>query len=359
MIVDLLRNDLGRVCRIGSVQVPRLFEIERYRSLLQMTSTVEGTLMPGTGLADILSAIFPCGSVTGAPKISTMEIINALEDTPRGVYTGAVGFAAPDGGSCFNVAIRTLELRGGRGVMGSGCGIVADSRGSEEYAECRLKARFLTGSIASDDRHDFKLIETMLAVGGRIELLEYHLDRLRDSSRYFGRPYDRRTVRTAIAELLSGRAERLKVRLLLDCRGECAVECAPVDPPAGPLKIALWPRNIDPSGKYFRHKTTNRRLYDRARNDTIKKGLFDYVFVNLAGNVTEGAISNIYVENNGVIYTPPLRCGVLPGVYRRALKARNELAVRDKLLVIEDLRAADRIWVSNAVIGLVEAELVE
>jgi para-aminobenzoate synthetase/4-amino-4-deoxychorismate lyase len=359
MIVDLLRNDLGRICRTGSVQVPRLFDVERYRSLLQMTSTVEGTLLPDAGIARILNALFPSGSVTGAPKISTMDIIAGLEDSPRGVYTGAVGFAAPDGTSCFNVAIRTLELRGGQGVMGAGCGIVADSRGNEEYAECRLKARFLTGSVSDEFGNEFKLIETMLADHGRIELLDLHLDRLRDSSHYFGRPFSRGVVNQVIAESMADNLDRLKVRLLLDSRGGCSVECSPVASLAGPVRIAFWQEKIDSSDLFFRHKTTKRKLYNRARGQAAKEGLLDYVFVNKAGYVTEGSITNIYVEEEGILYTPPLRCGVLPGVYRRMMKRRGKPPVRDRQMTADDFCSADRLWISNAVIGLVEAVLVE
>lgn len=355
MIVDLLRNDLGRICDTGSVRVPELFRIERYRSLLQMTSTVEGQLEKAMGLAGIFRNIFPSGSVTGAPKISTMEIIAGLEDTPRGVYTGAVGFASPGGESCFSVAIRTVELHGGRGVMGSGCGIVADSIGGEEYAECLLKARFLTELDKTGD--DFMLIETMLCVDGRIDLLELHLDRLRDSSRYFGRPFDRRKIRIAVERKISGRGGRWKARLLLDSSGVPGLTMSRVDPVREPVRVAFWPEPIDSTGVFHRHKTTCRELYDRARKAAHRKGLFDYIFVNEKGRVTEGSISNVYVERDGVLYTPPLRAGVLPGVYRRHLKASGDPPVHDRLLTRQDVAIADRLWVSNAVAGLVRAVL--
>ncbi len=357
MIVDLLRNDLGRVCRTGSVRVPRLFAVERYRSLLQMTSTVEGELAGNAGVGEVISKIFPCGSITGAPKISTMEIIAELEDTARGVYTGAIGFASPAGESCFSVAIRTLELDGGRGVMGAGCGIVADSDGPGEYEECRLKARFLTG--LGSEPEEFRLLETMLATGGAVELLEYHLDRMGASARYFGRPFDRRAARRAVAGEVNGRRARLKVRLLLDSHGRFTVESAEVKPLSGPVKVALWPEKLETGGVGYRHKTTDREFYNRTWTAAREKGLFDHLFINERGFLTEGAICNVYIERTGVLYTPPVGAGALPGVYRRHLKARGAPPVRVRNLSADDVRGAERLWVSNAVAGLLAAELVD
>jgi para-aminobenzoate synthetase / 4-amino-4-deoxychorismate lyase len=357
MIVDLLRNDLGRVCRTGTVSVPRLFEIERYRSLLQMTSTVTGELAGPVGVANIIGNIFPCGSITGAPKISTMKIIAALEDTARGVYTGAIGYTAPGGESCFNVAIRTLELDGGRGVMGTGCGIVADSNGPGEYEECRLKARFLTG--LKREPKEFQLIETMLAINGAVDLIEYHLDRMGTSARYFGMAFSRRDARLALAGEIGGRHARLKVRLLLDSGGRFTAESKSVEQVFGPVNVALWPDPINADSSRSRHKTTDRELYNRAWNQASGQGLFDYLFINERGFLAEGSICNIYIERAGVLYTPPVRAGALPGVYRRHLKASSETPVRERNLTPEDILTAERLWVSNAVTGLVVAELVD
>ncbi len=359
MIVDLLRNDLGRICRTGSVSVPRLFEVERYRGLLQMTSTVEGELTDSVGVAGIFSKIFPCGSITGAPKISTMKMIAELEDTARGVYTGGIGFVAPDGQSCFSVAIRTLELDRSRGVMGAGCGIVADSDGPGEYEECRLKARFLTG-LQSGPGKKIQLLETMLAVGGNVNLLELHLDRMGSSARYFGHPFSRRDARKTVAGEIGGRGTRLKVRLLLDGSGLFSVESAEVEPLSGPVQVALWPERINTDSAGFRHKTTDRRFYNSAWAAARQQGLFDYLFVNERGFLAEGAICNVYLEREGVLYTPPVRAGALPGVYRRHLKSRGSMPVRERNLTPEDIRAAkQRLWVSNAVVGLIRAELVD
>lgn len=242
-------------------------------------------------------------------------------------------------------------------MLGSGCGIVADSKGGEEYAECRLKTRFLTGLEKGGD--EFRLIETMLCEDNRIALLEYHLDRLRDSARYFDRPFDRGRVRQAVEHEIAGGAGRRKVRLLLDRLGELTVASEPVEPVAGPVRVAFWPEPVDSGGVFYRHKTTRRELYDRAWKIARKKGLFDCLFVNERGEVTEGAITNVYAQRGGVLCTPPLRAGVLPGVYRRYLKARGRQPVRDKVLTRSDLAGADRLWVSNAVAGLVEAVYVD
>ena len=359
MIVDLLRNDLGRLCRTGSVAVTSLFAVERYETLLQMTSTVEGVVAPGTGIAGVFEALFPSGSVTGAPKISTMKIISRLEDSPRGIYTGSLGFIAPAGRACFSVPIRTVELKGELGVMGAGCGIVADSRAEDEYEECRLKGRFLTDIASLAFRPEFELVETMLCEGGRVALLELHLDRMRESARFFGRPFDRRTARKAVAALISSSPHRLKVRLLLNASGRFRAEAATHKLPQAPLKVAVFPESVDTNHPFCRHKTTGRPVYQMAREQAQAKGIFDYIFLDRRGQVIEGAITNVYAQRAGILYTPPLRAGCLPGVYRRYLKTRGEPLIRDRLFGLEEFKRADRLWVSNAVIGLLEAELVD
>ena len=216
MIVDLLRNDLGRICAPGSVRVDDIFSVERYATLLQMTSTISGTLRPSLSYYDIFRALFPSGSITGAPKIRTMEIISELESRPRGVYTGAIGHIAPNGSATFNVAIRTLVLEQGVAHMGVGGGIVADSAAAGEYRECLLKASFLTRV-----RHDFQLIETMLYEDGSITLLSLHLDRLEASARYFDFIFDRAEAETRIADYANQLPtnQRHRIRLLLDATG--------------------------------------------------------------------------------------------------------------------------------------------
>jgi para-aminobenzoate synthetase / 4-amino-4-deoxychorismate lyase len=364
MIVDLMRNDLGRICRIGSVKVPARFEVERYDTLFQMTSSVTGRLEPGVGFTRLMQAIFPSGSVTGAPKLRSMQIINELEKSARGIYTGAMGFLAPDGSACFNVAIRTVELERSSGELGIGGAVVADSSPRGEYEECLLKAGFLTGlSKKNGKARKFELVETMLYDGQGVPLLELHLDRLRDSARYFSRPFSRRAARcaveSAVADLdsASGRKSQ-RVRLLLDNQGKLHVTCSAFSPWKGKPGVSLYRVNIDPSDRFFYHKTTNRPLYSRALEEAGSRGLFDFIFTNHLGQVTEGTISNVYAEFDGVLYTPPVRAGLLPGVYRRWLKRSGNIKVHDRILYPLDLRDADRLWVSNAVHGLMEAELL-
>ena len=362
MIVDLLRNDLGKLCRTGTVSVPRLFSVERYETLFQMTSTVEGRVPPArSGLTGLLTALFPSGSVTGAPKIRTMRLIAGLEGSPRGIYTGALGFAAPDGGAVFNVAIRTLEIDGNRGVLGVGGGIVADSQPAAEYEECRLKGLFLSGLSNGPADKEFELVETLLRREGTFPLLEYHLDRMGGSARYFGIPFDRRRARRFIlaeAGKFPGSGPQ-RVRLLLDRRGSLRAECAGFEPLAGKARIAFYGESTDQADRFYYHKTTFRPLYSKAFAEARARGLFDYIFTNRRGEVTEGTICNVYAQFGDILYTPPVRSGLLAGVYRKYLRNVGKPFVREKNLRREDLEKADSLWVSNALQGLLEAELVE
>jgi para-aminobenzoate synthetase/4-amino-4-deoxychorismate lyase len=358
MIVDLVRNDLGRVARTGSVRVEQLFAVERYLTLWQMTSTVSAELRPEVGLYDIFRALFPCGSVTGAPKVRAMQLIAELEDAPRGVYTGAIGFFSPRQ-TIFNVAIRTLELDGEHGTMGVGSGIVIDSDPAAEFRECLLKAEFLTRSA---DRLParFSLIETMLW-DGAYPLLELHLDRLEDSAEYFGFACDRAMVKAALLARASAfsRGEPRKVRLLLDADGGIQITDEVLAPDGSEQRIGrvrIAPEHTDPSDPMLYHKTTHRPLYARAFEKAARDGFDDVLFLNSRGEVTEGAISNVFVEKDGRWFTPPVECGLLAGVFRRYLLAtRPEIA--ERVLSTDDLRRADAVYLANAVRGLRREEI--
>jgi para-aminobenzoate synthetase/4-amino-4-deoxychorismate lyase len=347
MIVDLLRNDLGRLCEFGSVRVDELFSVERYPSLWQMTSTVSGSLRANVNYRDIFRALFPSGSVTGAPKVRAMQLLGQLEAEPRGVYTGAIGFFSREAAE-FNVAIRTLELDGTAGRMGVGSGIVIDSVPADEFRECALKASFLTSAA-----EPFKLIETMLWDDG-YPLLELHLDRLENSADYFGYPCDR----TAVKSELQRTAERLeprphRVRLTLPADGEIRIEHRPLagEELSEPLRVFIAAPCTDAANRFLFHKTTNRALYVDVWNAARRSGYIDALFLNHAGQVTEGAASNIFIERDGRWFTPLLECGVLPGVFRRHLLATRP-EVEERILTLEDLKAADRVYISNAVGGL-------
>jgi para-aminobenzoate synthetase/4-amino-4-deoxychorismate lyase len=353
MIVDLLRNDLGRVCNYGTVETRDLFAVERYPTLWQMTSTVTGELRPDTTFQQILRALFPSGSVTGAPKVRAMQLISELESAPRGVYTGAIGFFSRDE-SIFNVAIRTLSLDGETGSMGIGSGIVIDSDPAAEFRECQLKAQFLT---QPDLRlpTEFSLVETLLW-DGSYPLIELHLGRLADSAAYFGFPCERWEVRAALLAEEASYSDRRprKVRLLLSPDGALHItnEILPektADP--RPLRVVLSPHPIDSLDPMFFHKTTHRPLYIDAFDAATRAGYDEVLFVNHRGEVTECSNHNIFIERSGRLITPPIECGLIPGVHRQLILQTHPTASQRRL-TLDDLRKADAIFLSNAVRGL-------
>jgi len=348
MIVDLLRNDLGRIAANGSVRVERLFEIEDYPTVRQMVSEISATVA-GRSFGDILTALFPCGSITGAPKIRAMQIIGELEPGPRGLYTGAFGWLAPDGDCRLNVAIRTLELDAGRrGRLGIGSGIVADSEAAAEWAECRLKAAFLR-----DCDPGLQLIETLRRDNGVYPMWAGHYERLRRSAAWFGFPVDEQALLRALAEQPTTGTWR--VRLTLDKAGKIEVQSFPLAA-TPPQTLGAWLAEtpIDADDPLRRHKTTARAVYDAALAALPADGsVFDAVFLNQRGEVAEGARSNVFVERDGVLLTPPLRSGALPGVLRASLLARGR--AREAVLRPADL--ADGFWLGNALRGLIPVEL--
>ena len=349
MIVDMLRNDLGRVAEIGTVAVPSLFEIERYPTLLQMTSTV--TARTSESLAGILTALFPCASITGAPKKRTMEIIAASESTPRGVYTGSVGWASPDGSACFNVAIRTAvaDREAGEITYGVGSGIVADSEAASEYAECLLKARIL-------EERPFALLETLAYRPGEgYRWLEGHLSRLRASARFFVLPLDEPRVASALDRAAAGLSGPGRVRLLLHEDGRVTVESRPLPPPSPvPPRVGLAGRPVDATSVWVHHTTTRREIYDDAV--ASRPDCDDVLLWNTRGEVTESSIANVLVEVDGERVTPPVSSGLLAGVERSHLLA--EKGVRVEAVRASDLARGQRIWLANSVRGLYEALFV-
>lgn len=348
MIVDLLRNDLGRVADQGSVVVDRLFDIEEYPTLWQMVSEVSANV-GGRSFGEILRALFPCGSITGAPKIRAMQIAAELENAERGSYTGALGWLAPDGDFRLNVAIRTLELgEDGHGKLGVGSGIVADSQPAAEWQECLLKSRFL-----GDCDPGLLLIETLRREDGRYPHLAGHLERLRRSAAWLGFACDE----TRVAELLAAQpiAGTWRVRLTLAKDGCIDVQAFPLGVESSGVRHAVLAAVTIESGYPLRrYKTTARVQYDAALKGLDgDPQLFDVVFLNERGEVAEGARSNVFVERDGVLLTPPLSSGALPGVMRAALLASGQ--AREALLYPGDL--ADGFWLGNALRGLVQVSL--
>jgi len=376
MIVDLLRNDLGRLAQIGSVRVPALFAIEPYSTVFQMTSTVQAEVRPEVGMPELLRAVFPCGSITGAPKHHTMELIAGLESTPRGLYCGAIGWvdapreAARDttrdttriGDFCLSVAIRTLTLGGenSEGLrplrLGIGAGIVIDSRADDEFEECRLKARFLTGLDPG-----FELFETMLWQPGQgVRRLEQHLARLERSAQQLGFVFDREALRAALAAFERAAASVVtRLRLALAHDGRPTLTHAPLAPlPEKPVRLLIadeaLPRVLRPLAA---HKTTLRRRYDAGVRAAEQAGAFDTLFFNADGRLVEGGRSNVFVRLDGRWWTPPLADGPLPGVMRAALLADPAWGAAQRSLSRADLARAEAVVVCNALRGALAAEI--
>ena len=369
MIVDLLRNDLGRLCAFGSVRVENLFAVERYPTLWQMTSTVTGELRPEIGFHQIFRALFPCGSITGAPKVRAMQLLAKIEEQPRGVYTGAIGFFSKQQ-TVFNVAIRTVELDGECGAMGVGSGIVIDSDPVGEFRECLLKAEFLTS--ASDRIPErFELLESLLWRLG-YPFIELHLDRLEDSAYYFGFPCNRAEAKAALLAYAAafGDKQPRKVRLLLNREGNLQItdellSASTIPTGVQPVRACIASQRTDPRDPMLFHKTTHRPLYAEALKAATQAGFDDVLFLNLRGEVTEGARHNIFLEKDGRWFTPPIECGLLAGVHRRHLLESQPnveergpqrqvfvAGVQERVLYPQDLRQADAVYLSNAVRGL-------
>ena len=344
MIVDMMRNDLGRIAHTGSVRVPRLFEVERYRTLFQMTSTVQA--LTDAPVGEIFRALFPAPSVTGAPKVRTMQIIDELEDSPRGIYTGTVGFMAPDRRAQFNVAIRTVHVDRTTGLAeyGTGGGITWDSVDREEYEECCTK-----GLVLMRPTPPFELLETLLwrPVRGYF-LLSGHLDRLSQSARYFGFPFNEKVVRRHLeSTALAFGPISQRVRLLLDTGGQIRVESQPLDPGRRIRRVILARRFVDSSSRFLYHKTTNRAVYDDARADFPRHD--DVILWNEKGEVTESCMANVVVRIRGKWVTPPVSCGLLPGVYRKHLIEKDR--IREGVIRVDELKSAERLCLINSVRG--------
>ncbi|MBX9869692.1 MAG: chorismate-binding protein, partial [Burkholderiaceae bacterium] len=370
MIVDLLRNDLGQVAIPGSVKVPQLFQVERFSSVLQMTSSIAAHLEPQSDLADIMSALFPCGSITGAPKHRTMEIIRELENSPRGMYTGAIGWLnaaqAPHrvGDFCLSVPIRTLHLSapiaGKRsGIMGVGAGIVHDSVASEEYAECQLKARFLTGLAP-----EFDLFETMFATQNGCRHIEQHVQRLRASALVFGFQFDEVVIRQSLAEYCQQLAvdTAFRLRLTLKPDGTIELQSAVLADLPDVVKVMLSPQACLTDPVLLQHKTSFRQQYDQGWRHAEKHGCFDMLFFNAKGHLTEGGRSNVFLRRGTQWFTPALSDGVLPGIMRALLLQQltidTQSPVIEQSLTLDDLANADELVLCNALRGKMRAQLV-
>ncbi len=353
MIVDMIRNDLGRIARYGSVHVPRLLEIERYPTVLQMTSTVAAA--SDAALDEVLAALFPCASITGAPKVRTMQLINRLEAGPRGVYTGAIGYLAPQRRARFSVAIRTvtLDLAAGEATYGVGSGIVWDSDADAEYAECLLKAQVLTRRFPQ-----FELLETLrwTAAAGCVRL-EGHLARLAAAATYFDFVFDAEDARARLHALdPAALPDPARLRLLLARDGTLRVEAQPLTlPMAAPLlRLRLAAEAVDSTDPFLYHKTTQRTVYERAR--AAQPDCDEVLLWNERGELTEATTANVVLVLEGRWVTPPVSSGLLPGILRGELLAAGH--IHEQVITVEQVRRARTVYLINSLRGWRAGEMV-
>ena len=344
MIVDLLRNDMNRISEIGSEQVTRLCQVEQYSTVWQMTSTIESRLRPEVDLVQTFQALFPCGSITGAPKISTMEIIQKTEIAPRGVYCGTIGILLPRGKRIFNVAIRTLQMQGSKAIYGVGGGITWDSKWEGEYQETKQKSAVL---YRQEPR--FELLTTGLIHQGELTFLEQHLTRLREASRYFAYPYNEPKLLNDLQEQLAHVDPSLdyRCRIALQKNGSFQLTITELtDLPASYLQAQLTEQKLDLATPFTYFKTSQR--------DHLNQSDHEQIFHLPDGTLLETTIGNLVLEIEGQLYTPPAHLPLLDGIYRRHLLETQQ--VEEKLLTLNDLTDADRIYACNALRGLYELD---
>ena len=352
MIVDLLRNDLGIVAETGSVAVDALFEVETYPSVHQMTSTITARVREEIGLLDIFRALFPCGSITGAPKRRSMEIIAGLEGRPRGIYCGAIGCVAPGGEALFSVGIRTLVLdrQGSRISLGVGSGITWDSEAQSELDECLNKSAFINSAD-----FDFKLIESLRCQDGSFSLLERHLARLGTSAEFFDFTFNPEEVRQLLADYAGKVSGLHKVRLTLAADGMLQISSELLQETASSLRVAVSPVRVDSRDNFRYHKTTRRELLDNAR--TACQVCDEVLFLNERGEITEGSYHTLLIRQGGHLLTPTLNSGLLPGVLREELLACGTIS--EAVLYPGDLQRAEELWLINSVRGWRRAVIVQ
>ena len=342
MIVDMIRNDLARIAKLGTVEVSSLFDVERYPTLWQMTSTVKA--QTEAALPEIMQALFPCASITGAPKASTMQIIQELEPTPRKIYTGTIGYITPQSQAQFNVAIRTvlLDRVNQKAEYGVGGGIVWDSASASEYEECQIKARVLLSKT-----QPFDLLETLLWKPDRgYFLLDYHLQRLQDSANYFGYLLDLALVQkqlTLVANKLHDCTH--KVRLLVNQQGQITIEPTPFELTPQVVKLAIADKPIDINNPFFYHKTTNRQLYEGIKQ--AHPDCDDVILWNERQEITETCIYNLVVQKDGKLLTPPVECGLLAGTMRAYLLEQEK--IEEAVIKLADLSQCEAIYLVNSV----------
>jgi para-aminobenzoate synthetase/4-amino-4-deoxychorismate lyase len=351
MIVDLLRNDLGQIAQTGTVQTEALFEVETYPTVHQMTSTITARLRHDVGLLELLRALFPCGSVTGAPKRRSMELIAEIEAQPRGIYCGTIGYLAPGGEMAFSVAIRTLllEQQTGQISMGVGSGITWDAQATSEYTECLNKAAFLK------PRPQPRLLESLLAEDSSYPRLERHLDRLCWSAGRLGYSCDCEQIRRCLHDHAAVMSGRCKIRLLMAADGSVEITSSPLQALPEPLRLQVGSMQVDPADPLLYLKTEHRDRYNWACQE--QPGADEVLLCNNRGELTEGSFTNLVLKLDNRLVTPPLTSGLLPGIMRQELLEHGEIT--EQVLYPQDLQRAEEIWLINSVRGWLRAELVK
>jgi para-aminobenzoate synthetase/4-amino-4-deoxychorismate lyase len=354
MIVDVLRNDLGKISNIGSVKTSNLHNVEKYDSLFQMTSTVGSELRENVRYYDIFNALFPSGSITGAPKRRAMQIIDALEETPRGIYTGAIGYISPSNEAMFNVAIRTAALRDSKGEIGIGGGITWDSNAEDEYLECELKSKFFL-----QPPEEFTLIETLFW-DGTYRLPDKHLERLTSSAAYFDFPCDTGLIRQRLESITTefDTGKQYRVRLTLDRFGSAEITWNEF---SNELRSAptvfISPVRTSSMDRFLYHKTSKRALYETSYMAAKEAGFFDVIFMNERDQITEGSRTNIFILKDNIYHTPPVTCGLLNGIYRQHMLRTLGNAV-ETILTVQDIHDADAVFVCNSLRGWNKVNIV-
>lgn len=349
MIVDLIRNDLSKLAKPETVRVKNLMAREQYPTLQQIVSTIEATLKEGTRFSQIINALFPCGSITGAPKRRTMEIIQKLEKNPRGIYTGTIGYISPQQDMQFNVAIRTLIGRD-QWSFGVGGGLVLDSTCDEEWSESQLKKKFIVSSNS-----DFYIFETLLVKNGQICDLELHLARLKESAHFFGFNYDDVKVRVGLSGSIPDGRKNYRLRLVLEQTGVVSTSAELLQPSSSDLRVAWSHRRTDSKNIFLRHKTSRRDLYDEEFKNFREQGYYDILFLNEKEQLTEASRHNVFIKIGGQWYTPPLEVGVLNGVERN--KQIVLLNAKEKVLFQSDVESAQEVLLTNSVRGSVSVRV--
>ncbi|AXF54964.1 aminodeoxychorismate synthase component I [Salicibibacter kimchii] len=351
MIVDLLRNDLGMIAETGTVTTPALFDIEAYPTVWQMTSTVEAELKKDVDGVDLFKALFPCGSITGAPKKETMKKIKELENEPRGVYCGSIGYLSPNGDSIFNVAIRTAVVDGKEQniTYGTGGGVTWDSTPRGEYEEAIVKSKVIT-----ERQHPFSLIESLRMENGHFPFLSSHQQRMQESAHYFGWPFSTEAMSETLHTYAKNHSQGYyKVRLLYEPDQGFLVEGNALQNIKESVNVELAKRTLPFDNVFSFHKTTAREAFDHLRS-LSSEGVFDVLLYNDEHEILEFTIGNVVVEQNGVCTTPPVSLGLLPGVFRQHLLEQG--AIQERTLSVSDLASADRIWLINSVRGWLEVK---